>query len=345
MIKWFEILRLQDQSADQDVPSVEALLAFHRDIETRALAPRLRHRRRGLQSRSPRLAGAARLRLALAALGDRAQISGRERAIDRPQGHRNPGRPHRRADAGRQARAGTVSAASWCRTSRCTMRTRSRASARRRNCATAAISASVTVIQRAGDVIPQVLGVVLDKRPAAPRSYQFPKKCPCPLHTDVVRERPPAVPRRARAHCTGEFACPYQTIEHLKHFVSRRAFDIDGLGEKQIELFYEQEWVKEPADIFTLEERNKKIHLEERRRFWRDLGAQPVRRHRGATRDCAGALRLSRSASAMSARPPRWRWRAATAVGKRSTKPASSSPRTMRKRKKKWTRSIRSAIR
>ena len=67
---------------------------------------------------------------------------------------------------------------------------------------------------------------------------------------------------RAR-HCTGEFACPYQAMEHLKHFVSRRAFDIDGLGEKQIELFYEQEWVREPADIFTLEERNKKIHLEE----------------------------------------------------------------------------------
>jgi DNA ligase (NAD+) len=64
-------------------------------------------------------------------------------------------------------------------------------------------------------------------------------------------------------HCTGEFACPFQTIEHLKHFVSRRAFDIDGLGEKQIELFYEKEWIKEPADIFTLPERNKKIHLEE----------------------------------------------------------------------------------
>jgi DNA ligase (NAD+) len=118
-------------------------------------------------------------------------------------------------------------------------------------------------IQRAGDVIPQVLGVVLDKRPRGAKVYPFPKKCPCPLHTDVVREIIAGGAEGARAHCTGEFACPYQAMEHLKHFVSRRAFDIDGLGEKQIELFYEQEWVREPADIFTLEERNKKIHLEE----------------------------------------------------------------------------------
>jgi DNA ligase (NAD+) len=118
-------------------------------------------------------------------------------------------------------------------------------------------------IQRAGDVIPQVLGVVLDKRPRSAKPYQFPKKCPCPLHTDVVREIIAGGAEGARAHCTGEFACPFQAIEHLKHFVSRRAFDIDGLGEKQIELFYEQGWVKEPADIFTLEERNRKIHLEE----------------------------------------------------------------------------------
>jgi DNA ligase (NAD+) len=118
-------------------------------------------------------------------------------------------------------------------------------------------------IQRAGDVIPQVLGVVLDKRPRGAKVYQFPKKCPCPLHTDVVREIIAGGAEGARARCTGEFACPYQAIEHLRHFVSRRAFDIDGLGEKQIELFYEQEWVREPADIFTLEERNKKIHLEE----------------------------------------------------------------------------------
>jgi DNA ligase (NAD+) len=119
------------------------------------------------------------------------------------------------------------------------------------------------IIQRAGDVIPQVLGVVLEKRPHGTEPFPFPKKCPCPLHTDVVREIIAGGEEGARAHCTGEFACPYQAMEHLKHFVSRRAFDIDGLGEKQIELFYEQGWVKEPADIFTLEQRNKKIHLEE----------------------------------------------------------------------------------
>jgi DNA ligase (NAD+) len=118
-------------------------------------------------------------------------------------------------------------------------------------------------IQRAGDVIPQVLGVVLDKRKRGAKVYQFPRVCPCPLHSDVVREIIAGGAEGARAHCTGEFACPFQTIEHLRHFVSRRAFDIDGLGEKQIELFYEREWVREPADIFTLEERNKKIRLEE----------------------------------------------------------------------------------
>jgi len=117
-------------------------------------------------------------------------------------------------------------------------------------------------IQRAGDVIPQVLGVMED-RPRGAKDFPFPKKCPCPLKTEVVREQTATGEEGAVARCTGELACPYQTVEHLKHFVSRRAFDIDGLGEKQIELFYEKEWVKEPADIFTLPERNKKIHLEE----------------------------------------------------------------------------------
>jgi DNA ligase (NAD+) len=119
------------------------------------------------------------------------------------------------------------------------------------------------IVQRAGDVIPQVVDVVLDKRPKNAKAYHFPKKCPCPLHTDVVREETATGEEGARARCTGEFACPYQKIEHLKLFGSRRAFDIDGLGEKQIEFFFEKGWVKEPADIFTLEARNTKLKLEE----------------------------------------------------------------------------------
>ena len=117
-------------------------------------------------------------------------------------------------------------------------------------------------IQRAGDVIPQVLGVV-QEQPRGPRPYHFPTRCPCHLHTEVVREKTATGEEGAVARCSGEFACPYQAVEHLKHFVSRRAFDIEGLGEKQIEFFYEREWVKEPADIFTLRERNKEIRLEE----------------------------------------------------------------------------------
>ncbi|MBI1204121.1 MAG: NAD-dependent DNA ligase LigA [Rhodopseudomonas sp.] len=119
------------------------------------------------------------------------------------------------------------------------------------------------IIQRAGDVIPQVVDVVLDKRPKDAKPYHFPKKCPCPLKTDVVREATSAGEEGARNRCTGEFACPFQKIQHLIQFASRRAFDIEGLGEKQIELFFEKEWVKEPADIFKLQARNGKHKLED----------------------------------------------------------------------------------
>ena len=119
------------------------------------------------------------------------------------------------------------------------------------------------IIQRAGDVIPQVVDVVLEKRPKDAKPYPFPKKCPCYLHTKIVREETATGEEGARARCTGEFACPYQKIEHLKLFASRRAFDIEGLGEKQVELFFEKEWVKEPADIFTLEKKHKAELLEE----------------------------------------------------------------------------------
>ena len=119
------------------------------------------------------------------------------------------------------------------------------------------------IVQRAGDVIPQIVDVVIDKRPKDAKPYKFPRKCPCYLHTDVVREETATGEEGARARCTGEFACPFQKIEHLKLFCSRRAFDIEGLGEKQIELFFEKEWVKEPADIFTLEKKHRKDLLEE----------------------------------------------------------------------------------
>ncbi|HET9412553.1 MAG TPA: NAD-dependent DNA ligase LigA [Pseudolabrys sp.] len=119
------------------------------------------------------------------------------------------------------------------------------------------------IVQRAGDVIPQIVDVVIDKRPKDAKPYKFPRKCPCHLRTDVVREETATGEEGARARCTGEFACPFQKIEHLKLFCSRRAFDIEGLGEKQIELFFEKGWVKEPADIFTLEKKHRKDLLEE----------------------------------------------------------------------------------
>jgi DNA ligase (NAD+) len=119
------------------------------------------------------------------------------------------------------------------------------------------------VIQRAGDVIPQVVDVVIDKRPKSAKPYKFPTHCPCPLKTPIVREETSTGEEGARSRCTGEFACPFQKTEHLRLFVSRRAFDIDGLGEKQIALFFEKQWVEEPADIFTLEKKHRKELLAE----------------------------------------------------------------------------------
>ena len=118
------------------------------------------------------------------------------------------------------------------------------------------------VIQRAGDVIPQILQVE-GQHPPSSKPYKFPTECPCPLRTELKRDKTATGEEGAIFRCQGGLKCPFQAVEHLKHFVSRRAFDIDGLGEKQIELFYENDWVREPAEIFTLEARNKKIHLEE----------------------------------------------------------------------------------
>ncbi len=113
-------------------------------------------------------------------------------------------------------------------------------------------------VQRAGDVIPQVLDVDLSVRPAGARPFAFPRICPCPLRTDVVREETATGGEGIVRRCSGEFACPFQRKEHLRHFVSRAAFDIEGLGEKQIEYFYEDKElsVRTPADIFTLRKRD-----------------------------------------------------------------------------------------
>jgi DNA ligase (NAD+) len=105
------------------------------------------------------------------------------------------------------------------------------------------------IIQRAGDVIPQIVDVALEKRPPEAAVFVFPHTCPCPLQTPVRAE-----PGESVRRCGGEFACPFQRIEHLKHFASRRAMDIEGLGEKQIEEFFEIGLVQEPGDIFRLED-------------------------------------------------------------------------------------------
>jgi DNA ligase (NAD+) len=109
------------------------------------------------------------------------------------------------------------------------------------------------VVQRAGDVIPQVLAVVLDKRPADSKPYVFPETCPI-CGSAALREidEKTGVADVVR-RCTGTLICPAQAVEGLKHFASRNAFDIEGLGEKLIELFFTEGLIRTPADIFTLE--------------------------------------------------------------------------------------------
>ncbi len=104
-------------------------------------------------------------------------------------------------------------------------------------------------IYRAGDVIPKVADVDLSKRPSDAEAFVYPTTCP-ECGSDAIREPGDAVRR-----CTGGLICPAQAVEKLIHFVSRKAFDIDGLGAKQVEQFYHDGWIAEPADIFTLKER------------------------------------------------------------------------------------------
>ena len=116
------------------------------------------------------------------------------------------------------------------------------------------------VLQRAGDVIPQIVEVDLAARPdPAPPPYAFPQVCVCPLKTPLAREVTASGQESVVRRCTGEFACPFQRVEHLRHFVSRRAFDIEGLGEKQLQAFFDEAWITEPADIFKLAKDEEKL--------------------------------------------------------------------------------------
>lgn len=108
------------------------------------------------------------------------------------------------------------------------------------------------IIQRAGDVIPQVVEVIKELRPKTSVPFRFPKRCP-ECNSLLRRE-----PDEADTYCTGGLVCPAQVKERLRHFASRNALDIEGLGEENIDLFYEKELIRTPVDIFTLEERDKR---------------------------------------------------------------------------------------
>jgi DNA ligase (NAD+) len=114
------------------------------------------------------------------------------------------------------------------------------------------------IVQRAGDVIPQILGVVEGKRPKGAKRFSFPTVCPaCGSH--AVREVNPVTGKEdAVRRCTGGLICPAQRVERLKHFVSRNAFDIEGLGEKHIKAFYDDGLIQSPQDIFTLAGRDRR---------------------------------------------------------------------------------------
>jgi len=134
----------------------------------------------------------------------------------------------------------------------------------------------LVILRRAGDVIPQIIGIVPEKRPKDAVPYEFPHLCPaCGSH--AVREADEATGRAdVVRRCTGGLICPAQAKERLKHFVSRNAFDIEGLGDKQIEMFYEDGRIKSPADIFTLQAREARKPLDKQLLHQKGFGAKSV---------------------------------------------------------------------
>ncbi len=116
----------------------------------------------------------------------------------------------------------------------------------------------MVMIQRAGDVIPQVLGFVPEERPKNARKYHFPERCPCPLGTEVKAEEGGVVRR-----CSGGLECPFQQVERLRYFVSRNCFDIEGLGGTHIENFFNDGLLRIPGDIFRLPEKEAQLRRRE----------------------------------------------------------------------------------
>jgi DNA ligase (NAD+) len=124
----------------------------------------------------------------------------------------------------------------------------------------------MVVVQRAGDVIPQILGYVPEERPKRTEKFHFPTQCPCPLGTPVKSEEGGVVRR-----CSGGLECPFQQVERLRYFVSRNCFDIEGLGGTHIENFFNDGLLRIPGDIFRLPGRVDEIR---KREGWGDLSVR-----------------------------------------------------------------------
>jgi DNA ligase (NAD+) len=124
----------------------------------------------------------------------------------------------------------------------------------------------MVIVQRAGDVIPQVLGYVPEERPKKTEKFHFPTHCPCPLKTKVASEEGGVVRR-----CSGGLECPFQQVERLRHFVSRNCFDIEGLGGTHIENFFNDGLLKVPGDIFRL---TSYVDTIKKREGWGDLSVR-----------------------------------------------------------------------
>ncbi len=147
------------------------------------------------------------------------------------------------------------------------------------------------VVQRAGDVIPQIVRVITERRPRGAKPYAFPTKCPR-CKSNAIREVNEKTGKaEAARRCTGGLICPAQAVERLKHFVSRHAFDIEGLGHIYIETLHEEGLLKDPSDIFRLPKRADEVDrvLKKRRRELSEARAQ------AAGKDAAAAAKKSKT--------------------------------------------------